>query len=319
MSEITYESIQNLVDHAEQDGRQMKVTFKCPATQDVIASSATIQAGKELKDVAMASAKKSVMYSVRRTLMSTIRSVLGGGMFGKVGRDVASELMRGMETKAKESYSEAEKQAAVVAAFEAVKTRFAWDGKNQRWVSAQGAGNLLSDFDKQLGAHPVTQTYDRGILARMLVQVSAADGHLADEEKEFLSTVVTSDLGSIDDLLKSGNPSAVELSEVSQGGIRETLLMMSWTVALTDEELADAEQQLLVSYAQGLTVADDRAQILKGWAQHQVLGQAMSAIYASGATAEGKQKILQIAQQIGVSAEDAERAEIRYRKQYGLI
>ena len=320
MAEVTYESIQSLIESAEQDGASMKVTFKCPVSGGTIESSAAIKKGKGIADVAKASAQKSLMYSLRRGVLGMVRSVLGGGAFGRVGRDVANQLMGEADKRSKEVFSEEEKNAAVVEAFNGVSSKWVHDAKNNRWVLAQAAGELLSDFDKLLQKAPITQKYDRAVLARMLVEIANADGSIAAEEKEFLAGFVTADLGTVDELLAKPALSAAELSECSAGEVRDAMVMLDWAVSFTDEELAEAEVARIKTHAEGLGVEAKRADELKGIAQSYLFEQALSRIYSGGQVDAGKKgEVMTFAKNIGMDETAAERAEIRYRKRHGLV
>lgn len=320
MAEVNYESIQSLIESAVQDGASMKVTFKCPASGATVESSASIQKGKGVADIAKASAQKNMMYSLRRGVLGMVRSVLGGGMFGRMGQDVARSMLSEADKKAKTLYSEDEKNGAVVSAFEAISSQWVHDAKNNRWVLAKAAGELLSEFDKKLQAAPIKEKYDRAVLARMLVEIANADGNVAEEEKSFLAGFVTPDLGTVDDLLAKPALSAAELGEVSQGAVREVMVMLDWAVAFTDEELAEEETAKIQSHAAGLGIDAAKCDALKGVSQSYLFEQALSRIYSGGQIdAAKKNEVMSFGKNIGMDESAAERAEIRYRKRHGLV
>lgn len=319
MAEVTYDTIAPLVLRTDTHGTTLKVVFRCPVSEKVVDAQATLRRGAGLKDVAVGSAKRGIMHSLRRSVLGAVRSALGYGLLGRVGQDVARSVLSDVEEKANEHFSEEEKHAAAVEAFERVRSEFVWDPKGQRFVSAMAAGATPSAFSKQLAEAPVVERYDRGVLARMLIEVANADGRIEPEEIAFLSGFVTDDIGSVRDLMKKPPLSGTELSETSTGGVRETLLMLAWAVAMTDEELADAERQKLEAFASGLALHPDRAESARRAAQAHLLEQAIEAAYAQGADDAKRQEILQLGAKLGMAAEEAERAEIRYRKAHGLV
>jgi hypothetical protein len=73
--------------------------------------------------------------------------------------------------------------------------------------------------------------------------------NLAQEERDFLANFVPSDFGSIEQLAAQPPLSPVELEETSSGATRESMLMLAWTVALTDEELDANEEAILQRFA----------------------------------------------------------------------
>lgn len=318
MPEITIENVKPLVASAEQNGATMQCTFRCPTSGATVEASAPIRKGRGIADVAKQSAKRSLMWSVRRGVLGAVRSVLGYGFFGRVGRDIANQLLGDATRKADHMYSEDEKAAAIVDAFSNVSSRFVWDGKKGHWVSVEGAGDVLTEFAKQLSQAPVTEKYDRVVLARILMEIANADGHLAEEEKELLESFITPDLGTFEELAAKSRLSSAELAETSAPA-RETMLMLGWAVALSDEDLADAEQARLDEVAQGLGVDGARAGQMKQHAQLYVLDQAFESAYRNNTTDAAKREVMALAQKLGMDPDTAERAEIRYRKRNGLI
>jgi len=326
MPEITYESIKPLIEREEVQGSTMSCTFRCPASDVSVEATAAIRrergAAGQVADRAARSVKTTLLFRARSALSRAIGGILGYGVAGQLGRGVATaaadQAVRGAGS-GQPSFSEADRQAAVVAAFQTVASRFVWDPAQGRWIAAQLAGEALTDFAAQLDAAPVAQPYDRGVLARMLVEIANADGNIADEEKAFLADFVPPDLGSVDGLLARAPLSKVELDETAQGRSRETLLMVAWALALTDEDLAEAEQDRLAELAAGLGIAEARADELKRYAQLFIIDQALAAAYAGGqADASVRQQVIALAERIGLDPEAAERAEIRYRKRTGL-
>lgn len=326
MPEITYESLKSLIAREEAQGSTMLCTFRCPASQTEVEARAQMRkapgAMGRVASRAKETVKRGLFFQARSALSRAIGGLLGHGMAGQMGRSVvhsaATEATRGSGA-AQVTFSAAEKQSAVVAAFQSVASRFAWDADNSRWISAQLAGDVLTDFARQLEAAPVTQQYDVGVLARMLAEIANADGNIGDDEKGFLAGFVPPDAGTVDDLLATPPLSKVELEEAAAGAPRETMLMVAWALALTDEDLADEEQARLAAHAEGLGIGADRAAELKRFAQVFVVDQAVEAAYAGGqAGAEVRQQVLGLAQKIGLSADDAERVEVKYRKRTGL-
>jgi len=320
MSEITYENIKPLIESAEQEGSMMKCVFKCPVSGTTVESQAAIQKGRGLADRAKESAKRSLSWRIRWGVSRLVRSALGYGIGGRVAGDVAGQAVSGAAEKVGQGFSESEKQAAIEQAFKNVSSQFVFDGKKNTWVAATVAADILTDFAGQLNSAPVSQNYDRGVLARMLVEVAQADGNLAAEEKDFLAGFISSDLGTVDELAGKPRLSPAELAEVSSGPARETMLMIAWALACTDKELAQAEQQRLAAFTEALGVADTRAAELKRYAQRFVIDQAMEGVYPGGVVDEGaKAEVYHFAERIGLDRNEAERVEIRYRKRNNMV
>jgi tellurite resistance protein len=320
MPDVTYENMQANIVSADQEGSMMRCTFKCPVSGTTVESQAAIQQGRGLGDVARRSAKRSVLSRIRWGIVRAVRSAMGGGILGRVAGDVARSATDGTLKKGGTSFSEDEKKAAVLQAFENVVSQFVWDAKNERWMSATAAGGVLTDFVAQLNKAPVNQNYDQGVLARMLTEITMADAQVTAEEKEFVAQFVPAQFGSIDDLAQRTKLSPAEFAETSKGPVRETMLMIAWGLACTDEDLAQAEKQRLAELAEGLEIPEERAFQLMVQAQKFVIDQAMDGVYPDGKLdAAAKQQVLQLAQKIGLDPDSTERVEIRYRKRNGLV
>jgi uncharacterized tellurite resistance protein B-like protein len=320
MPEVTYENIQANLVSAKQDGSSMRCSFKCPVSGETVESSGGIQKGRGLGDMARHSVKRNLFSQVRWGIARAIRSALGYGLAGRVAGDVAGTAVGNAMNQHATSFSEEEKKVAVVQAFENIQSRFVWDAKNDRWMSAQAAGDVLTDFASQLNRAPVTQTYDKGVLARMLMEVSLADGQLAAEEKSFLASFMPAETGGVDVLRDRPPLSGAELAETGKGPVRETMLMIAWGLAFTDKNLAPAEKSALARFAGSLGIDDSRAAELQNWAKKFIFDQAMDGVYVDAKPDQAaRAEAYRLAEQIGLDHAEAERVEIRYRKRNGLI
>jgi hypothetical protein len=319
MNTPTYADLQHLIAKQDVEKRSVVVTFACPQSGFSVESRAGIQRGKGAKNMALGAAKRGMWYSLRNSLLRALSSALGGGVMGRVGREVG----RGVLNQAGEGhqFTEDERQAAVVLAFTRVQSKFRHDGT--RWIGAHGQvadESSQLDFHAQLRGAPVSERYDQGVLARILVEISAGDGQLSDEERGVLSHYIDPSLGTIAELAARPALSDIELGEVSQGGVRDTLLLLGWATALSDRHLAASEQSRLSAIASGLGIKDARAKELQASAQAFLFEQALGPVYASGARDEASYaEALEVAAALGLSPEDAERADVRYRKARGLF
>lgn len=318
MSQITYEMVQPLVAEATQDGSTMRVTFRCPLSGQTVEARGTLQAANTMGSRVARSAKRGLLRSLRSALSRTIRNTLGYGVVGQVASDASRGAMT--DSGSSPSYSDADRQAAVVRAFESVATVFAWDPQNNRYISAQAAGDVMTDFMRQLTTAAVTGPYDRGVLARMLTEIACADGTVSDDEREFLSGFISPDIGTVDSLAQKQRLSPAELSETSQGPQRDTMYMLAWAVALTDEDLSSEEEARLGELATGLGLDEDRSRQLKQFAQVYLVDQALGRAYATGQRDDSVHaEAMAMASRIGLDATEAERVDIRFRKRYGLV
>ncbi|MCP4444464.1 MAG: TerB family tellurite resistance protein [Myxococcales bacterium] len=321
MLSTNYDILFPLIAQATPDGATMRVTFRCPVTGTTVEAYATMQASDGVGSRAKAGVKRGLMWSLRGAVASAARQAVGGGMAGSMASGAAYGATSNVGSST--SFSEEQKKAAMVEAFESVRGQFAWDAANNRFISVQAASEVMTEFARQLEAAPVTTPYDRTVLARMLTEIACADGELGAEERTFLASFITADIGSIDQLSQQAMQNrlgAADLSECAQGPSRETMLMLGWALAFTDQELAFAEEQRLGELATGLSLDPTRAQQLKTFAQVYAVDNMLSHVYQTGKRDDATYSwVMDFADRIGLEKTEAERADIRYRKRYGLV
>ncbi|HNT74180.1 MAG TPA: hypothetical protein PKH77_04065 [Anaerolineae bacterium] len=324
MTEMTYHAIKPLLAREEVRGRGVYCTFRCPVSGFSINASATIEfsAGQQIADRAQKTIKRRMLSTARSAVTRSITKALGHNLLGQLGRDLTHTASMEITRKATQpAVSSAMREAAVVAAFEKVAGRFVWDKTHQRWIALNAGAETLSDFDRQVQTVPVTQAYDLGVLVRMLAEIANADRKVSAEEKALLTAFLPPTLEeNVNELLRRPPLSGVELEETTAGLTRETLLMLAWGMALTDEKLAAQEQTRLTDFAAGLRVAPAREAELKNYAQSYVLEHFFAEAYAGGKfDARRQQRALQAAVDLGMTETEAERADVRYRKRAGVI
>jgi uncharacterized tellurite resistance protein B-like protein len=313
MTEVSYESIYPLIARAEQMGSAMVCTFVCPVSGEQI--EATAELAHRGGNAVMVAAKQSFARDARLMLGRVLRGAFGYGFFGRMLGEAAEAAvnpygaMQQMPT-----FSDEEKIDAIVAAFLNANA-FVWDPRRNGWISWRAAQEMLSDFERQLNAHPIVGAYDRVLCARMLVAVASADGHLAEPERAFFSGFVTPELGSLEQLAARPLPSPIELDEASPGGVRHTLLMLAWATALTDEQLASSEIALLTAFATGLGIAEVEAHTLRRYAQIYLFNYAIERAFNASPAGQGDEaNLYALASRLGLDGGDAERTIVQFRK-----
>ncbi|MBL4848534.1 MAG: TerB family tellurite resistance protein [Planctomycetes bacterium] len=318
MTEITFEELRGLIAAQEVRGSRVEVTFKCPTTGASHESSAGIRKGKGLGNVALSAAKQGMWRSLRSGIMRAISGALGSGAMASVGRQVSNQMVR--DASQGSQFTGEDVEAAVVEAFQSVQSKFRREG--QGWVAAHGevsADVADTGFQAQLRQGPVSERYDQGVLARVLVEVARGDGKLSSEEEALLGTFVDPSMGTIAELATRPPLSSVELSETSAAA-RDTILMLGWALALSDQSLAPSEQARLAEVASGFEISAEQAAVLQGYAQAFLVDQALEAAYASGSRdPAAHQEAMAVAAAIGLSAEAAELADVRFRKAKGIV
>ncbi len=316
----TQTNVAPLVQQLNASGRTVDVVFACPVTGRQVQARHTLPADRSVGAQVGQRMQRSLMWSMRSAIASAIRSTMGHGIAGRMASDLAYTAMNeATRTRSSNSLSRREQDQAVLEAFAAVQGQFIWDPQRAGWVSRDAAQELMSDFDQQLSTHPVQHPYDRLIMARMLVEIARADGVLSSEEQSWLTDLITPDVGSIGDLSQRPPLSAAELGQSSQGGVRDSMLLMAWALALVDEEMDAAEQRALQGFARGLGLSAQREDRVRRIAQGWILDQALDRMFAwGGHDQHARQQLFTLAQRIGMGEREALEAEARFQRRKAL-
>ncbi len=235
---VSYERIRPLVAGTEPIEGGLRVTFRCPVTGIEARSAGSFAVAPASKRH-----KQRPMWSLRTAAFRAARAAMSDG-------EIAAQLER--------DQVQTDEAHAVVDAFLNVQNRFAWDSKTKQYISFQAAAEVMTEFMQQLNAFPVNADADRRVCARLLTEIACADGAVADSERAFLLSFVTPDLGDVDDLAQMPAMTPEELAAASSGA-RDSLLLLAWSIALTDERLAPEELGRLDQIATGLRIDPERA------------------------------------------------------------
>src|SRR5262245_28609470 len=129
MNQVGYTTIEPNIGRVEVDGAQVQVFWKCPVTgRDVGESTATMAADASMTNRVQASVKRSIASELIYGAARMLAGVLGGAA-GRVVSNAVYTAANDINTRvtANVDYTEESRQAAIVTAFESVRTSFAWD------------------------------------------------------------------------------------------------------------------------------------------------------------------------------------------------
>jgi hypothetical protein len=311
--EITYDTVEPLIARVQEDGETLVCSFVCPLTDRSYEGTGQLQKGRTLEDVS--TVERSMLDSVRQSLAFLLRGALEDP---RSKRALAGDAVMAHSGK-HSSFSESERKAAVVLAFKSASSRFVWDAKGKRWIAAAGASELLTRFARQLSVASVEEESDRATLARMLVEVARADGKVTPTEWAFLGELIPGDITSVDTAMEQPDLSEEELGKVSKGACRDTMLMLTWALALTDEHMDADETGQLLRFAKGLRIPEERAVELRRYAQRHLLDRSLLRAFPNGKLKGKRHKeALALAKRIGLTAEETAEAEVDFKKRNGI-
>lgn len=314
MSNISYPTIEPLIASKEASGSSLSVLFRCPESGAEVSSSASMKRLATVKSDAARSVKKNMWSSLRRSVTRAVSDALGSGAAGRIARDMTNSTLKAGEQKT--AFSKEEQQAAALEAFKAVQASFRWDAGKETWIASKKASNR---FEEQLEKAPVTERYDQGVLARALVELSAADGDVSAEEVAFIADFLDPEIGTVEDFAKRDALSAPELTETSEA-VRPTIMMLAWACAMCDEELADAEVARLNELATGFGLEEAAAESARTDAQQFLFEQALAGVYEGGSRDdEAFSAATAAAEKMGIASDRVSQIDAGFRKAAGIV
>lgn len=301
MDQPNFAAITPLLHASRVEGDVLVCTFRCPLSGDTFEGRASLR-GDDGADEVTGGFADGMLPGLRYRMGTLIRRWLGGR------RDPASAGEGADRT-----------EAAVIAAFHSVEPGLVWDASRGQWISARVAVGIVPEFVRQVAEFPVEARYDQLILARMLAEIASADGSLAGEERALLEAFIPGDLVTVDEVVLGPRLTAPELMETSSPGVRETLLMIAWAVALTDEALDPAEEQRLRELAEGLGLSAASAAELRHYAEVFVVDQALARVWPGGGYDPARwEEVHDLALAMGLDEETFSRIDLRFRRRNGL-
>lgn len=139
MNPVAYDTIVPNIAQVDVEGALVSVSWKCPQSGRALGQSrATMAADPSVA----AKVQASVRRSVASEIIYGIARLIGGALGGAAGRVVsnaaytaASDINERVTAGA--DYTEASRQQAIVAAFDAVKDSFVWDAPQRRYVARE--------------------------------------------------------------------------------------------------------------------------------------------------------------------------------------
>ncbi|MCU1393758.1 MAG: hypothetical protein JWM34_2186 [Ilumatobacteraceae bacterium] len=313
-----YDAIAPLVAGTKDEASGVFVTFRCPATGTEVRSDGSWPADG-LAERTAGQVKRGLLSSLRNTLAATVRNAVpSSSPVASVGVDATNQVIYGVgnEQAAQKHRSEHDRRAAICTAFSSVAHRFVWDERTNRFVAATSPSVQRSDFDALVGDHPLVNDYDRDVLIRLVAAIIVGDGQIADAERATFAAMFPGATLSAD--AASRAPGRVDFEETLPGLTRETILLLGWVVALTDDHVSAEEQALLDAAAAALGTPPERAAALATMARSHVVDQAIAALAAQGVAHDDiRPRIEALGEQIGLGRDEAARAFIRWTKRNG--
>lgn len=319
--DFSYEEIAKYVLDYEIDGNRVVVEFQNEAGE-VYDASAVMRKSKTITSQLSDKVGKMAKSQARRHATRMVRSALGGGMLGRLGSTVVRSSVNNAEVPGTSNYSESDIHEAIAKAFKRVARNFSTESSNARTTMRDRRNQDRSrervvrdrnsareeelDFQGQLRKHPVKNLFEQDILARVLVMVARADGKITEDERNLISDILPKKIGTISDIAERGEVSSVEAEELD-AGVKKSIVLLSYSVALVDFDLSRNEAEKLVQIATLFGLEHHEITALERLAKYETLSSVMDP-YMS------KEQLYEAADGMELSRDEAERMLIQFKK-----
>jgi hypothetical protein len=137
MTPISYQMIAANIADATVEGTQVRVSWTCPVTHRALGtSSGTMTADASVTARVGANVQRTVASELIYGAARLVSSLLGGAA-GRVVSNAAYTAAADINAKTTSGvdYTESSRRAAIVVAFESVKSSFAWDEARRQFVA----------------------------------------------------------------------------------------------------------------------------------------------------------------------------------------
>ena len=183
MPKLTYRSIQPYLVAQQIDEDTLHCTFeieeeKFESSAPIIAVDKKVDLGKLVSNP------------------SKVRSMLGQVLRRTVGK---SKVLEAQQKASNTSHSAASLERAVVHAFEGILGQIVYMETTEKWHLV----TQFSSFEVFLRQHPLRERYDKKIMARMLVEITRADGRITEQERLFFKHFLNEDTGRLSVLMQA--------------------------------------------------------------------------------------------------------------------
>lgn len=229
-------------------GRRAVVLFSCPE------SGVRVRSEVELNNAVSSTVRHSLLHGVRFVVVGLLRGLFGRNFLARFLAGAVDGLFHAPAVHERLELA-GHRDEAVLGAFERVKDRFVWDGT--RWLAREGALRTMERLEVRLQTHPIEAPRDRRLLARMLAEVTAADGKRSAPETSWLVEHFPHEVGTLDQVSERRPLDRTDFRGVDHA-IAGTLLALCWVVAWVDDDLHPRELGLLERWgdALGLRLSD---------------------------------------------------------------
>lgn len=314
MQHTTYASIEALIKEAELSGTQVQCIFY-HLDGETIRSSAAIPKNNSTMDRVGRTVKGQLLNRARSTASQSIFSLLGGGMLGRAGSMVVRGSIPNRSMIPNEP-DEEDIQNATIAAFKKVSSQYEYDETEDIWIAVAPQKQKLvikntvnranTDTSQNKSSEKETagqlNRFEKEVLARLLVEISDADGSVSGEEEFFLKNVIPRELGTIDQIRKMDSISPVEIRSLTLDS-KLQILKSAMIISFSDLQPHENEMGLIQDYSNQMGLSSSQYKQLQKEAKIETLSNIID-------EHTSRTDLLEIARQLNIPEEEAEMALI---------
>ncbi|HRN32877.1 MAG TPA: hypothetical protein PLC76_01015 [Saprospiraceae bacterium] len=309
MPEITYSSIEHLIQDVTTTGHQVQCSFY-HLNGELISSNASIPHNNSTMNRVTRVVKNQMINRARATASQSIFSLLGGGILGRAGSTIIRASVPANSSFSFEP-SQDDINDAVVKAFEKVSTRYRYDENSGNWTPTDSP-NSRSGIPTSKHNSPAKEVKNRPephkepglnrlekeVLARVLVEICDADGNLSGEEAEFLNKILPKELGNVEKIRNMDYISPLELKALSENA-KKQIVKCAFILSYSDLQPHETETGIIQEYATQMGLSSQVLRQMEKEAQKELV---MTMIDENTTRAE----VYEIGRQINLSDEESE-------------
>jgi hypothetical protein len=271
MSDISYESIEGIIQDVEVTGSQVRCIFM-HLDGATINSSSSIPKDNTTMGRVGNTVKRQLINRARSQASQSIFSLLGGGILGRTGSMIIRSSVNNNSTYRDEP-DEEDIHAAVIKAFEKISNKYIYDEASHTWAPALpqkqkmvirskeeitpgNTRNHSSTPTAEKSSTPGLNRLEKEVLARLIVEICDADGTLSPEEENVLRTMLPKELGPIDKIRQMDFISPLEIQSLSMDA-KQTILKCAYLLSYSDFQPHENETAIIHEYGHqmGLNIA----------------------------------------------------------------
>lgn len=328
MKNITYESIEALIQEVSVEGSQVHCEFYAGPGQTLSATSMVRRDKSKVSQVGR-TVKRQLINRARSQASRSIFRMLGGGVFGRTGAVVVRAAMTNNALTQNEP-TESEIQHAVVDAFSRVASNYHYDQDKDEWFFGEDnmvrSENTGDKGEKQVFRPPpvrvatpepptqqetsriegpVLNRFEKEVFARLLVEVADADGQLDNDESSLLEGLLPEELGSVDKIRNMDPISSTEARALS-AETRETIILHAFSLSYSDLQPHENEVGVIQEYAMLMGLSPAKIKELSKLAKIKMLELSLNEDIQ-------RSELLSMARQLNIPEAEAEMVLINYK------